>query len=30
MEPAGPYEPLESGFNYGKLKVVPRLPETYR
>lgn len=26
----GPYEPLESGFNYKKLGVKPRKPETYR
>lgn len=26
----GPYKPLESGFNYSKLKVVPRKPDFYK
>jgi type 1 glutamine amidotransferase len=26
----GEYEPLKSGFNYEKLKVIPRLPSAYR
>ena len=26
----GEYKPLASGFNYEKLKVIPRKPEAYR
>jgi hypothetical protein len=30
VELVGPYEPLESGFNYEKLGVVPKPPAAYR
>jgi len=30
VDPIGKYEPLQSGFNYGRLKVVPRKPSYYQ